>query len=748
MKRAHVTTTTGSIAAVLTVALMLACNPAQVDRVSGTPPGVTNRTGDRMRVAASAAGGPEHAIAISGKGSARPEVVSKTPIGFLDMIDADGNAAGWTLVPSLAPRSNGVRFYVDGPSGSGQLIGEVAANLPRADVNAATGWSGDHGFSFALPDSVRDGAEHQLYAYGVGPSSEALLAQAPIAFTLARKFTQRQGPVHLDGHTLVDDTGHFHALGATLFSAARWYKFDRARLERNLEFLARSGYDYIRVLGEVGWAGREIDPRWSDYDEVIAGVTDLAYDHYGIRMHWTIFGGTDFSPAPSDRRNLVDRFVAMSRGREQKIILFETANEYFQNGFGGDTGKAELVDLTRHLNDNTGILVAASSPTDWMDEVSLYQGGIADIITIHPDRSTGVAPDGPWRAVRQPWGEPNTDGGSVVAADDEPIGPGSSVSSERDPMRLVMHAVVAYISQLPFYTYHSRAGVGLDYGNCGALGTCDLNGDKDLSEMPGAGGFQAMKRYLPDGIENWSRQNHYWAGHPFNVYGDDQLNHMTTDGAQNGVMRAYAAVSPSGEFVVALARIVGTLRLEAKGAMKFCAIHPVTGALLGRYSLNGGESVHLSGVEGMVLRGRNGGTDDGCRDFSISPNDVWGISILSAAHEHSFVTVPDETWGNIVAKNTGNTTWTQDQVAFMCEATTGNFTFDLLATELHTTDFANWMEWPVSPGATVGLRPVFIPRTATPMGQRVTVGYHCQLAHGGMRFGPYSPVLTFELLQP
>lgn len=41
----------------------------------------------------------------------------------------------------------------------------------------------------------------------------------------------------------------------------------------------------------------------------------------------------------------------------------------------------------------------------------------------------------------------------------EPIGPGSSVNSESDPIKLCSAAVFAYLANLPAYVYHSRAGV-------------------------------------------------------------------------------------------------------------------------------------------------------------------------------------------------------------------------------------------------------------------------------------------------
>ena len=37
-----------------------------------------------------------------------------------------------------------------------------------------------------------------------------------------------------------------------LFWGAWGYKFDRERLERNLQVLSDAGVDYIRVLGSVG----------------------------------------------------------------------------------------------------------------------------------------------------------------------------------------------------------------------------------------------------------------------------------------------------------------------------------------------------------------------------------------------------------------------------------------------------------------------------------------------------------------
>ncbi len=406
----------------------------------------------------------------------------------------------------------------------------------------------------------------------------------------------RTGPVSRNGTLLHDDTGDFDALGATLFSAANWYKFDRPRLERALGFLRDNGFDYFRALGTVAWTGKEIDPAWPDYADVLAGVTDLAYDSYGLRVQWTIFGDAQLiAPTPTQRQQVVDTVLQMSAGREQKIILIETANEYWQNGFDG-AGVAELRTLTQYLHDNTSILVAASAPTDWNDQVTVYQGGIADVMTQHFDRAS-FAPDYLWRPVRQPWGALNDLAGDLLIANNEPIGPGSSVVDDKDPLRLVMAAVTTYVSKAPFYVFHSRAGVG-------AGSQFGLSGDQDFSEMPGAASYQPMKAYLPADLSNWDRQNHYWAGHPFRVYGDGTQDFMTTDGAVNGCMRAYASTR-GPDFLVALLGIKGTLHLEAKAPMEFDELDPLTGGVLQHFDIAADAPVDLSGLEGLVLKGHN-----------------------------------------------------------------------------------------------------------------------------------------------
>ncbi|HEX4924183.1 MAG TPA: DUF4214 domain-containing protein, partial [Bdellovibrionales bacterium] len=309
--------------------------------------------------------------------------------GHSDHVQQNG-IRGWRETVHAFANSEEFKQNVDSAHSDEEVLAQLYEGLlgPNRPVDEA-------GLSEWLP-LLKAGKTAQV-AEAIATSDEFFEKMVP-------EFVKRDGPVRLQGRTLIDDTGEFNALGATLFSATRWYKFDRPRLERQLETLARNGYDYIRVLGVVAWQGREIDPRWPDYQEVIAGLTDLAYDKYGIRIQWTIFGDAQIIvPSRSEQQRIVEQFLQMSRGREHKIIMIEIANEYWQNGFGGEDGKTWLRSFARYLNDNTQILVATSAAAGdpCEDMKSLNEGGITDVGIMHFDRDVGKT-DGQWRPVRQP----------------------------------------------------------------------------------------------------------------------------------------------------------------------------------------------------------------------------------------------------------------------------------------------------------------------------------------------------------
>jgi hypothetical protein len=448
----------------------------------------------------------------------------------------------------------------DGATGSGS----------GGDATGATGSGGDSGGSGAG-------------AAGGGPSGK------------------RTGRVSLEGNSLVDDGGAFNALGATMMWAAWGYKFDRRRLEANLQFLSEHGFHYIRALGVVGdyaeedyWDGREIDWHWDDYAEVIAGLTDLAFDTYGLRIEWTLIGdGQKNIPEEADRYALVDTFLAMSQGREEKIIHFELANEAWQNGFEGSAGVEQLRALTSYMNGQTDILVAASAPAgvECSDTLEIYAGGVADLATIHFDRNTATV-EGNWRPVRQPWEHAYCEG-APVGSNNEPIGPGASVTSEDDPVRLVAAAITTYVSNIPLYVFHSNAGV---------------RGDTDLFEMAGADAFVHVAGIVPGDLASWDRKNAHWPDSPFVVYAGEggQLypDTMWVDlGApESGVVRAYGDTK-GDEFFVFPIGILGSVTMAPRQNASFDVIDPMTGSVVQHLDLAAGQQFELSGAEALVLKG-------------------------------------------------------------------------------------------------------------------------------------------------
>jgi hypothetical protein len=98
------------------------------------------------------------------------------PIGSYDVLTC-GAAAGWTCDANAFHQPLQVHFYKDAPAGTGSFIGAATANLVREPaVGALCGGNSAHGFSFAIPPSVKDGANHAIYAYAINVDSNGNLA--------------------------------------------------------------------------------------------------------------------------------------------------------------------------------------------------------------------------------------------------------------------------------------------------------------------------------------------------------------------------------------------------------------------------------------------------------------------------------------------------------------------------------------------------------------------------------------------
>jgi putative peptidoglycan binding protein len=106
-------------------------------------------------------------------------------MGCIDLVDVSGVAHGWALDPDDPSTNISVDFYTNDAGGQPTVgvAGGIIANGSRPDVNSVTGYSGDHGFSYQVPDQYRDGT-HSLYPYGISTKTNgpnALLCGAPQA---------------------------------------------------------------------------------------------------------------------------------------------------------------------------------------------------------------------------------------------------------------------------------------------------------------------------------------------------------------------------------------------------------------------------------------------------------------------------------------------------------------------------------------------------------------------------------------
>ncbi|MEP6849477.1 MAG: FG-GAP-like repeat-containing protein [Acidobacteriota bacterium] len=141
---------------------------------------------------------------------------TSSPIGYLDSADSTtGIIRGWSLDKDSPNTSNQVHIYIDGPAGQGgTFVGETAANLPRPDVNTTTGFPGDHGYEFQLPQQYADGKPHKIYAHGIdvaggnGPSLLTNSGRNPILLIPIQQVTEFEYDNLGNRTKMIDQTGN------------------------------------------------------------------------------------------------------------------------------------------------------------------------------------------------------------------------------------------------------------------------------------------------------------------------------------------------------------------------------------------------------------------------------------------------------------------------------------------------------------------------------------------------------------
>jgi hypothetical protein len=407
--------------------------------------------------------------------------------------------------------------------------------------------------------------------------------------------------VRVVGHSFVDGRGPFLGLGVSYFSALWKFRNDRPRFESDMAFLSKQGFNYYRMFSMVGfnaaWEGREIPPvsftsksgkrveAWADYDKQFRQMIDLAFDRYGMRTQITIFADAQLMPEKSARLAHIDRLLReVVRGREEKILLIEVANEAWQNGFPGEQGNDDLREFASFLNLRTDVPVAISSNHDRAFK-TVYAGSRADLATWHFSRDKGQ--DDGWKPVYDCWEFGDMPGYPPVVSN-EPIGPGSSVSSENEPIKLVMAAAFAYTAKLPAYLFHSRAGV---------------MGKVRFEEMAGIDRFRHLRRLLPPDLPNWRRNNGKEPAAPFTALSDGQPNRYwpEVEKATDGCVRNIGARKGDRFVCVPIGVRPAGLELEARENLRCKVYNPLTGKALFSGRWRKGEKRRMPGEPGGLI---------------------------------------------------------------------------------------------------------------------------------------------------
>ncbi len=397
----------------------------------------------------------------------------------------------------------------------------------------------------------------------------------------------RKGQVTADGRTVRDADGAFWPLGLTFMWGLYGAKYERQRILDHMKFLAPYGYDYLRILGEVGWPGETIDPRWPDYQDQLGWFMDTAYELAGLRTQVTLLGGgTGFDPM-----RLCDLVAEVVQGRTDLVMSLEAANEAFQNGPDRETRIQMVQRLRTWLPQH---LVGGSTPapgSDLTDSIAEFHESGANLFTIHTDRGEG---DEKWREVRQDWDFKGLPG---VVDDNEGPGVHSSVGTLEHPLQLAMKRATGIISGGSMFVLHIGDMVtGRDDPS--------RNRTANLWDVPNIDMILKTVRHvdtlMPAGCESWAKYNNGWQGHPL------PSDAFWQDGADHGVNRHYAA-SDGQQFVSVMNGVKGYAIQTASRDMTVVALNPETGAVVDAVELSQGQTWRLEGrddtMTGYILYG-------------------------------------------------------------------------------------------------------------------------------------------------
>lgn len=396
----------------------------------------------------------------------------------------------------------------------------------------------------------------------------------------------RQGLVRAEGRATRDDTGMFHPLGTTFFWAMQGWKHDRERMQQNARWVQSKGFDYVRILCEVGWSvdpPGPIDPTtWPDYDQILVEVVNYFYDTLGMRVELTVRGGG----TSVNLTDLSNRIASLMVGREDKILDIECANEY--DRVNPTIEIQTMIPMADAFMSKLPNRVALSSPGSWGDLNTTVQQGHGNAFTFHSDRGPG---DYKWRQVRQGYDCKDV---RHWLSSNEPPGPGSSVSVNDNPLQLTMLRAVSVLCGGSAWVFHTGTGV-FGNGQPGATGPRPANfweiDNIDAIVDP----IRRVDALLPEGLENWQIANTQWT--PPNPVSPFQMNNHWPPG-DSGVNKAYSALSGDGRWVQLPCGVLNQVEMTASYNLHNVVVYdPLTHAVVQSHPfLGGGQKITLPGA--------------------------------------------------------------------------------------------------------------------------------------------------------
>jgi hypothetical protein len=261
------------------------------------------------------------------------------PEGWVDVVDATGRVSGWAADTSNTSLPILVHFYVD-QLDSAHFAGWTTAGIPRADVTAAMNYPlpGNHGFTFIIPNrssagvSLRGGAAHRLYAFGIGLEGQPNLALNG-ASNAAPYITQRlydmgtYGPMSVSpgNHPVVMEFEPWFGLNGIHFDPPRSWGPQSTPCSARPVY-APSGYD----SADPAIITRQLQ------DIQALGANALLVDMTnGIGCTFRTNSDTSFAlcpdPNPADPRSANDQHVSMYKGSQTVKanigVLYEIAHQ-------------------------------------------------------------------------------------------------------------------------------------------------------------------------------------------------------------------------------------------------------------------------------------------------------------------------------------------------------------------------------------------------------------------------------------